>query len=108
MRGRLFEARDTASTPHVALITKSLAQEKWPNQDPLGRQIEFGNMDGDPTLLTVVGVVGDVRYESLEQRPNPTIYVNYHQRPQRATNFNVVLRVAGDPALLIHPVQQIV
>lgn len=106
--GRLFDKRDTASAPQVALISKSLAQEKWPNQDPLGQQLEFGNMDGDPTFLTVVGVVGDVRYESLEQPPHPTIYVNYRQRPQRATNFNVVLRAAGDPAALIRPVQQIV
>ncbi|HZS71904.1 MAG TPA: FtsX-like permease family protein, partial [Candidatus Acidoferrum sp.] len=106
--GRLFDGRDTASAPQVALISQSLAQAKWPNQDPLGRQLEFGNMDGDPTFLTVVGVVGDVRYESLEQPPHPTIYVNYRQRPQRATNFNVVLRVAGDPAALIRPVQQIV
>jgi len=108
MRGRLFEARDTASTPHVALITKSLAQEKWPNQDPLGRQIEFGNMDGDTVLLTVVGVVGDIHYESLEIAPRPTIYVNYRQRPQRATDFNVMLRSSGDPALLIRPAQEIV
>ena len=106
--GRLFDGRDTASAPQVALISQSLAQAKWPNQDPLGQQLEFGNMDGDPTFLTVVGVVGDVRYESLEQPPHPTIYVNYRQRPQRATNFNVVLRVAGDPAALIRPVQQIV
>jgi predicted permease len=108
IRGRSFEARDTAATPHVALITKSLAQEKWPNQDPLGRQIEFGNMDGDTTLLTVVGVVGDVRYESLELAPRPTIYVNYRQRPQRATDFNVMLRSSGDPALLIRPAREIV
>jgi putative ABC transport system permease protein len=108
IRGRFFDVQDAAPSPHSALISQSLAAEKWPNQDPLGRQIEFGNMDGDPTLLTVVGVVGDVRYESLEQRPNPTIYVNYHQRPQRATDFNVVLRVAGEPAQLIRPVQQIV
>jgi predicted permease len=106
--GRLFDARDTADSPQVALISKSLARDKWPDQDPLGRQIEFGNMDGDTRFLTVIGVVGDVPYAGLEQPPNPTIYVNYRQRPQRATSFNVVLRAAGDPALLIHPVQQIV
>jgi putative ABC transport system permease protein len=106
--GRLFDARDTADSPQVALISKSLARDKWPHQDPLGRQIEFGNMDGDTRFLTVIGVVGDVPYAGLEQPPNPTIYVNYRQRPQRATSFNVVLRAAGDPAPLIRPVQQIV
>src|SRR5207249_4694834 len=87
VRGRFFDARDTASTPHVALISKSLAEAKWPNQDPLGRLIEFGNMDSDPRLLTVVGVVGDIHYESLEQPLHPMIYVYYRLRAQRATSF---------------------
>jgi hypothetical protein len=65
-------------------------------------------MDGDAKLLTIIGVVGNVPYSGLEQPPDPTIYVNYRQRPQRATSFNVVLRATGDPALLIRPVQQIV
>jgi putative ABC transport system permease protein len=108
VRGRLFDLRDTAAAPRVALISQSLAREKWPNQDPIGRLIEFGNMDGDTALLTVVGVVGDIHYESLEQRPNPTIYVNYHQRPQRATSFNVMLRTNGDPALLVRPALEVV
>src|SRR5208337_1699157 len=50
-RGRLFDQRDTMASPHVALISESLAREKWPNQDPLGRTIEFGNMDGDLRFL---------------------------------------------------------
>jgi hypothetical protein len=47
IRGRLFDARDGAEAPHAALITESLARERWPNQDPIGHTIEFGNMDGD-------------------------------------------------------------
>jgi predicted permease len=69
LRGRLFEAHDTADAPHVALISESVAREKWPGQDPLGRTIEFGNMDGDLRLLTVVGVVGDVRKRSWSLLP---------------------------------------
>jgi putative ABC transport system permease protein len=108
IRGRFFNQSDTASSPQVALVSQLLAQEKWPNQDAIGHQIEFGNMDGDPRLLTIVGVVGDIRYESLEQRPHGTVYVNYRQRPQRATDFNVLLRTAGNPASLLRPAQQIV
>lgn len=108
VEGRLFEDRDTPSAPHVALISKSLAQEKWPKQDPLGQLIEFGNMDGDPTFLTVVGVVGDVRSASLEQPPVPTIYTNYRQRPQSTRDFTITIRTAGDPAQLVRPVLQII
>jgi cell division protein FtsX len=90
--GRLFDDRDTIDAPHVALISQSLANEKWPNHDAIGRTIEFGNMDGDPRLLTVAGVVGDVRDQSLEAPPEPTIYVNYRQRPRSTGAFTIFLR----------------
>jgi putative ABC transport system permease protein len=108
LRGRLFDDRDTMDAPHVALISESLAQEKWPNQDPLGRAIEFGNIDGDLRLLTVIGVVGDVREASLEKPPRPTIYVNYRQRPQATYQFSAVVRTAGDPASVIASARKIV
>ena len=107
-RGRLFDQRDTIDAPHVALISESLAREKWPNMDPLGRTIEFGNMDGDLRLLTVVGVVGDVREDSLEARPRPTIYVNYRQRPQATGSFTLVLRTTAQPAVVIPAAREIV
>lgn len=103
LRGRLFDDRDTIDEPHVALISQSLAAEKWPNQDPIGRTIEFGNMDGDLRLLTIVGVVGDLRDHSLEAAPRPTIYVNVRQRPQTAWSFTVVMLTSGSPESLFAP-----
>jgi putative ABC transport system permease protein len=108
LRGRVFDANDTLSSPHVALISESLAREKWPGQDPLGRQIEFGNMDGDLRLLTVVGVVGDVREQTLEKPAFPAIYVDYRQRPNATYGFNVVVRANGDPAAVIGAVRRVV
>jgi predicted permease len=107
-RGRLFDDHDTIDAPHVALISESLAREKWPNQDPLGRTIEFGNMDGDLRLLTVVGVVGDVRGDSLEKKPRPTIYVDYRQRPQAMWRFTLVLRTEAEPAVVFSAARAIV
>lgn len=97
LQGRLFDDRDTTDAPHVALISQSLAKEKWPNEDPIGRTIEFGNMDGDPRLLTVIGVVGDVRDRTLEIAPRATIYVNCRQRGRAAWHFTVVMRTANKP-----------
>ncbi len=95
LHGRLFDDRDSADAPHVALVSNSLATEKWPKSEPLGQTIEFGNMDGDLRLLTVVGVVGDVREKSVEAPPRPTIYVNYRQRPQATSHFTAVLRTGA-------------
>jgi len=62
-----------------------------------GPQIEFGNMDGDLRLLTVVGVVGDVRTRSLEVPPRPTIYVNVLQRANAAWRFTIFARTSVKP-----------
>ena len=64
------------------MISESLANDRWPNQDPLGHTIEFGNMDGDMRLLTIVGIVGDTHEYGLEAPPRPTVYVNLFQRPR--------------------------
>src|SRR6266852_4046767 len=108
LRGRLFDDRDTIDAPHVAIVSQSLAREKWPGQDPLGRTIEFGNMDGDLRPLTIVRVVGDVRADSVETPPSPTIYVNYRQRPQATYHFTAVVRSETDPASVITSARQIV
>ena len=84
IRGRIFDERDDATAPHVAVITESLARDRWPNQDPIGHTIEFGNMDGDLRLLTIVGIVGDTHEYGLDAPPRPTVYVDLFQRP-RAT-----------------------
>jgi putative ABC transport system permease protein len=108
LRGRLFDDSDTLNAPHAALINESLARQKWPGQDPLGHTIEFGNMDGDLRPLTVVGVVGDVRPDSLESAPRPTIYVNYRQRPQATYHFVVVLRTAQQAPSVISAARETV
>jgi len=82
IRGRMFDERDTANAPHVAVISESLAHDRWPRQDPIGHTIEFGNMDGDPRLLTIVGIVGDTHEYGLDEPPRPTVYVNLFQRPR--------------------------
>ncbi len=101
LRGRLFDERDTMDAPHVALISQSLAAEKFAGQDPLGRLLEFGNMDGDLRPLTIVGVVGDVRGRRLEAPPRPTIYTDYRQRPRATMRFSVVIQAAGAPEAIL-------
>jgi putative ABC transport system permease protein len=90
IRGRMFDERDSANAPHVAVISESLARDRWPNQDPIGHTIEFGNMDGDPRLLTIVGIVGDTHEYGLDEPPRPTVYVNLFQRPRPAMTVTML------------------
>ena len=90
VRGRIFDERDTADSPHVAVISESLARASWPGQDAIGHTIEFGNMDGDIRLLTIVGIVGDVHEYGLEEPPRPTVYVDLFQRPRPAITITML------------------
>jgi predicted permease len=101
LSGRVFDQSDGAETPQVALISESLARQYWPQQDPLGRGIQYGNMDGDTHLLRVVGVIRDVREFGLEANARPTVYVHYLQRPGQAWGFSIVARAEGDVRKLI-------
>src|SRR3984893_17966683 len=98
IRGRMFDERDGPNSPHVAVISESLARERWPNQDPIGHTIEFGNMDGDLHLLTIVGIVGDTHEYGLDTPPRPTVYVNLFQRPRSAITLTMLSD--ADPGLV--------
>jgi predicted permease len=98
-RGRGFDARDGIDAPHAAVISDSLARTRWPNQDPLGRTLQFGNMDGDLHLLTVVGVAADTHEDGPEAPPRPIVYANLLQRPRSA--FSVVIHTTNDSPALV-------
>jgi predicted permease len=95
LRGRMFDQRDGPDSPHVALISDSLARQRWPGQDPIGHTIEFGNMDGDLRLLTIIGIVGDVHEYGLEAPPRPMVYSNLLQRPLP----NATITMRGDASM---------
>ena len=90
IRGRIFDERDGANSPHVAVISESLARDRWSHQDPIGHAIEFGNMDGDLRLLTIVGIVGDTHEYGLDAPPRPTVYVSLFQRPRAAMSMTML------------------
>lgn len=103
IRGRLFNEQDGPDRPHVALITQTLAREKWPNQNPVGQQIYFGNMDGIEKPLTIVGVVGDIRAEGLDQPSTPVIFVDYRQRGLHVNSSPAMVLRTTLPASAIVP-----
>ena len=100
IRGRLFQESDGPDAPHVALVSESLVKRYWPSEDAIGKQIQYGNMDGDLHPLTIVGIVGDVRDNGLDRDPRPTVYANYFQRPASTAEFSIVARARGDVASL--------
>jgi putative ABC transport system permease protein len=108
VHGRLLDERDLPDGAHVAVISESLAAAQWPGEDPLGRLVQFGNMDGNLQPFTIVGVVGDVREASLEAEPRPTFYGHFAQRPGNLVDFTVVAAGPGDPAATVAAAREIV
>src|SRR5579859_413186 len=96
LRGRLFDERDGPNSPNVAVISESLARDRWPSQDPIGHTVEFP-IDGDLRLFTIVGVVGDVREYGVDAPPRPTFYVNLFQRPIPAVTVTMLTNANTQP-----------
>lgn len=92
LSGRSFDSGDRANGQHVAVISAAAARAAWGNADPIGRRIQYGNMDGDLHPLTIVGVVGDVHEHRLDKAPMGAVYVDIDQRPLAAAEFNIVVR----------------
>ena len=107
LRGRTFDATDQPNSPNAAVISQSLAEKYWPNEDPIGQMIQFGNMDGDLRLLHVVGVVGDVRDYGLDEAIEPTIYANALQRLP-TSGWTLVARAQAEPSTLVPAMREAV
>jgi predicted permease len=95
LRGRSFNAGDTALAPPVVLINQTMARQLFPHVDPVGKRLR--NSPNGP-FSTIVGVIGDVRHSDLETPPSPEMYISYLQGPP--TNPFIVIRTTGDPAAL--------
>jgi predicted permease len=98
--GRTFNDGDRAGSPEVAVINAALARKQWPNENAIGKVIEFGNIDGDLTPMTIVGIVGDTREEDLAAEPDGAVYVNFNQRPGNSGEMYVIMAAANEgPAI---------
>jgi len=102
--GRFFNEQDTSTSPKVVVIDEYMAQQLWPNQDPIGRRIHFGGIADKAPWQTVVGVVGRVKQYTLDSDSRIALYLPHTQYPTRA--MNVVLRSGADPATLASAVKQ--
>jgi predicted permease len=104
LSGRLFDQRDIMSSSSVTIISKAMAQRYFPNQDPLGKQIIFGFPPAPGAMHEIVGIVGDVRDNSLGQDPRPMVYVPYTQAP--FWGANVVVKSILSPSSVAATIRQ--
>jgi predicted permease len=117
LRGRTFNDRDVAGSPPVVVINQAMARRYWPKSDPLSDKIWIGKglmpQLAKETPRQIIGVVGDVRGNGLNNDPAPTMYLPQAQVPDaiNALNANLtplkwIVRTRGNPLLLSASIQE--
>ena len=101
LEGRLFDERDGAGMPQVALINRSLAQTLFASRDPIGRRIKLDNL-----WIRVVGVVGDIRHRAPDSKIWPELFQPYQQAPNAW--MSLVIRTPQAPSDLAPQIQKAV
>jgi putative ABC transport system permease protein len=110
LNGRELGIADSARSPLVGVINRSMASKYWPNENPIGKTIEVYRVvvertpEGEhvqfkPHMLEIVGVVSDVRQLALEEPPDPELFIPYAQWP--SSEMSLVLRAESEPSSLI-------
>ena len=104
-QGRMFDDRDGAQTPLVAVINETAAWQFWPSENPLGKRFKFGDYANHEPWITIVGVVGDVHQMGLDVPARAEIYLPYQQQDSFEPGY-LAVKTAGDPMQLAQAVRE--
>ncbi|HYM25334.1 MAG TPA: ABC transporter permease, partial [Vicinamibacterales bacterium] len=98
VRGRLFDVHDDGVGPEVVIVNDKLAQRFFAGRNPIGETIRIGvrlTRGVRSDWKTIVGVVGDVKYNSLDADAAPEVYLPFAQH--QVDSFTIAVRTTGDP-----------
>jgi predicted permease len=100
--GRVFDDRDGAGAPRVAVVDEQAAAKYWPGRSPVGDRVNIDD-DTNKTWRVIVGIVATVHHDALDVEPRGTLYLPLAQRPT-ASAFAVV-HADGDALALLPPIR---
>jgi predicted permease len=103
LAGRTFGPQDTGTSQRVAVISEHVARTLFPPGNPIGRHFSLGGQDPKDNF-EVIGIVKDVKFNKLEEKPKYISYLSYEQRPWGFGDFEV--RYTGDFDAVANSVQQ--
>jgi predicted permease len=107
LRGRDFAESDTATSVPVAIVNSEMERKYWPGQSAIGKQVGPGSTRFP--LLTIVGVVPNVKHISLREETVPEMFVLYTQKPWPSMlNMRVALRTKIDPGSMTESARQVI
>jgi predicted permease len=103
VKGRDFTPEDTMTSQHAVIVSEAFVKRYWPNQEPLGKQV---NSDLTHESFTVVGVARDIKESSLNEKPMAFVYLPLYQ-VYRAEMI-ITARVDGDPLIYVKAIEKTV
>jgi putative ABC transport system permease protein len=103
LRGRNFSDAEQREAKRVILINEALARKHFPNEDPIGQRLDVAMFE-TPVVTEIVGVVGNVRYDSLIEEAPAAVYFPHPDLPYPF--MTLVLRTDGDPTAIAPAVQR--
>ena len=103
LSGRYYDERDGVDTQKVAIANEAFARRFFPNSDVLGKRVGFGCPESAGPCRTIVGVVGNVRQESLIADVAAELYLPNTQMPMNG--MTLVVRTTSDPLTLASAVR---
>jgi len=95
LAGRDFNDADVKDSPNVTIIDERLAREYWPNQSPIGKRVRFGPPEDNEPWHTIVGVVGTVRHQRMQEDTRKSVYLPHAKIP--TGGMALVLRTTSNP-----------
>jgi predicted permease len=105
LRGRDFTEADTANSLPVAIVNVAMEKKYWPAEGALGKHVGPGS--SRYPLMTIIGVVPDVKHVSLREETAPEIYVVYTQKQWPSMlNMRIALRTKVDPASMTASIRE--
>jgi len=104
LSGRAFTNADDEHGQYVAVISETMAKKYWPNTVPIGRHFQMLSDSKQP--MTVVGVVGDIRYQGATGPFRPVFYAPIAQHQMGYSLQILQVRTAGDPSPMIPEIER--
>jgi putative ABC transport system permease protein len=99
LAGRTFTPQDISGHPIVLVINQTMAQRFWPGESAVGKRVVMKDW-GQPLPGQIVGIVSDVKQDSLETDPQPAIYYSFAQFSQGTLTTYLIARSSPDPLRL--------
>jgi predicted permease len=109
LSGRDFTPRDNATAPGVAIVSESVSRRLWPGGDAIGKRISMEDQPKAGDWLTIVGIVRDVRQESLASAPTGSIYQTYLQihQPFFLSHMSFVVKTEESPMAVAEAIRSV-